>query len=323
MLSNTIKFFVASSLLVVSQCFTIVLPKKSNKLLASKNEDDFDPLLSPHAYPNGTNNGPLPSSKKVIDNCRIEDEKDWSPLKLKNAKNDFEGASAEDYDVQKSTFTRQWAASTKVIEPSQDLKGKKEREIPSELFDPLLSPHAYPLGTNAGAVPVEQETIGILIIDHGSRRASSNEQLNIIAEMYQTRAPDNYVVKAAHMEIAEPSIYDSIRSLCQEGIKTIICHPYFLSPGRHVQEDIPQLIEEASSRLKQEGLVEELNIMTTEAVGSDLGMMVDLIEKKIEDTVGIKNMKVHGGFVTKGKSKDFGMLGGFFGEVQRMIDEQL
>ena len=63
--------------------------------------------------------------------------------------------------------------------------------------------------------------------------------------------------------------------------------------------------------------------MTTEAVGSDLGMMVDMIEKKIEDTVGIHNMKVHSGFVTRDKSKDFGMMGGFFGEVQRMIDEQL
>lgn len=280
-------------------------------------------MLSPHAYPKGTNNGPTSSGEKSFENSRTEDEKDWSPLKLKNVKMDFEGASAEDYDIQKSRFTRQWAASTNSVEPNQELKAKKERNVPSELFDPLLSPHAYPLGTDAGAVPVEQETIGILIIDHGSRRASSNERLNIIAEMYQARAPDNYVVKAAHMEIAEPSIYDGIQSLCQEGIKTIICHPYFLSPGRHVQEDIPELIEEASSRLKQEGVVEELNIMTTEAVGSDLGMMVDLIEKKIEDTIGIENMKVHSGFVTKRKSKDFGMLGGFFGEVQRMIDEQV
>ena len=321
-----LKLFLVSSLLTVSQSFTIGVLKTNSKsilLFASQNEDDFDPLLSPHAYPKGTDFGPLLSEGKRDENSRIIDEDDWSPLKLKNVKKDFEGASAEDYDIQKSRFSRPWAISTNSVEPSQELKAKKERNVPSELFDPLLSPHAYPLGTDAGSVPVEQETVGILIIDHGSRRASSNERLDVIADMYQARAPDNYVVKAAHMEIAEPSIYDGIRSLCQEGITTIICHPYFLSPGRHVQEDIPQLIEEASNRLKQEGVVEELNIMTTEAVGSDLGMMVDMIEKKIEDTVGIHNMKVHSGFVTRDKSKDFGMMGGFFGEVQRMIDEQL
>ena len=32
----------------------------------------------------------------------------------------------------------------------------------------------------------------------------------------------------------------------------IICHPYFLSPGRHVREDIPRIVNEAVSSLEIE-----------------------------------------------------------------------
>ena len=48
------------------------------------------------------------------------------------------------------------------------------------------------------------------------------------------------------MEIAPPSIKDGIQTFVEEeGVEKIVCHPYFLSPGRHVVEDIPQVIEEA------------------------------------------------------------------------------
>jgi len=32
----------------------------------------------------------------------------------------------------------------------------------------------------------------------------------------------------------------------ESGAEFIICHPFFLSRGRHVSEDIPQLMKEAS-----------------------------------------------------------------------------
>lgn len=326
------KFFLTFKLLLslafsnTSQSFLLTARKKTSFVL-SNSQDDFDPLLSPHSYAKGIDYGPIASNDLSSRNSsgQDEDEDDCSPLKLRNVKRDFEGASLEEYTVKKSSFTHQWSTSMNSVEVSRSFKSRKQnkKKVSAELFDPLLSPHAYPLGTDAGAVPVEQETIGILIIDHGSKRASSNERLNTIAEMYQSRAPDNYVVKASHMEIAEPSIYDGIKSLCDEGINTIICHPYFLSPGRHVQEDIPQLIEEASLRLKQEGISNDLNIIITEAVGSDLDLMVDLIQRKIEDTVGIQNMKIKTGFIPKSKDKEFGTIGGFFGEIQRMIEEQL
>ena len=88
--------------------------------------------------------------------------------------------------------------------------------------------------------------IGVLLVDHGSSRAASNAHLEKLAELNQQRAPSYYVIKAAHMEIAPPSIKDGIQTFVEEeGVEKIVCHPYFLSPGRHVVEDIPQVIEEA------------------------------------------------------------------------------
>jgi len=48
------------------------------------------------------------------------------------------------------------------------------------------------------------------------------------------------------MEIAEPSIRTAFAKCVSRGADKIICYPYFLSRGRHVTEDIPNLIADAA-----------------------------------------------------------------------------
>ena len=50
---------------------------------------------------------------------------------------------------------------------------------------------------------------------------------------------------AAHMEIAKPSIADAIEQCSAAGYKRVVVAPYFLSSGRHIQQDIPALVAEA------------------------------------------------------------------------------
>ena len=52
---------------------------------------------------------------------------------------------------------------------------------------------------------------------------------------------------AAHMEIASPSIKDAVAHCVQEGCHEVIVAPYFLSQGRHIQQDIPALVAEAQA----------------------------------------------------------------------------
>ena len=84
------------------------------------------------------------------------------------------------------------------------------------------------------------------------------------------------VVEAAHMEMAEPSISTAYKRCVELGAKHIICHPFFLSPGRHVQEDIPALMKEASLQYPD----------VTYSITSPLGMqsgIIELISKAIND----------------------------------------
>ena len=209
-----------------------------------------------------------------------------------------------------------------------------------DVFDPRLSPHVYaegipecseeeqassthdvlsaPAPTTMSQGPTTSTKVGVLLIDHGSRRASSNDRLLELASVYEQRSPDHYVVRAAHMEIATPSIEDGIRDLIEtEGVGQIVCHPYFLSPGRHVQEDIPELVAEAIETL---GVT--IPIVTTDPVGSSLDVMINAIGTLVDESV--RDLGGHEGRgQQQGASDREYKLGGFFGEVQRMIDEQI
>ncbi len=86
--------------------------------------------------------------------------------------------------------------------------------------------------------------LGLLLVDHGSRRAESNVQLDDMAARVRALRPDA-VVGAAHMEIAEPSIAQGIATLVAAGASEIAVLTYFLSDGRHCREDVPALVREA------------------------------------------------------------------------------
>lgn len=151
---------------------------------------------------------------------------------------------------------------------------------------------------------------GIVIVDHGSRRAASNDMLVEFCTLY-AELTGQPIVQPAHMEIAEPTIAQAIgarphpspaaaaccrapllpqslfrlpppRSFactCSQqqhpaharppaatatclgrchpgaagrcvaaGARRVIIAPYFLSRGRHIQDDIPALVAEAQQQ---------------------------------------------------------------------------
>ena len=91
------------------------------------------------------------------------------------------------------------------------------------------------------------EKLGIIIVDHGSKRAESNDMLLDVAAMFQ-RATGHAIVEPAHMELAEPTIQTAFDRCVARGATTVVCHPYFLLPGRHWDQDIPHLTGEAARK---------------------------------------------------------------------------
>ncbi|NLE47133.1 MAG: cobalamin biosynthesis protein CbiX [Sandaracinaceae bacterium] len=88
---------------------------------------------------------------------------------------------------------------------------------------------------------------GIILIDHGSRRAEANAALETMASYLEAALGGGLVVAFAHMELAPPSLFEAARALVEDGVRDIVVFPYFLSDGRHVSEDIPQQMEEAAA----------------------------------------------------------------------------
>jgi sirohydrochlorin ferrochelatase len=87
---------------------------------------------------------------------------------------------------------------------------------------------------------------GIIIVDHGSRRAQSNELLEEVAAQFGKRFAELYdIVEPAHMEIAEPSIATAYAACVKRGATHVVVCPFFLGPGKHWTGDIPRLAREA------------------------------------------------------------------------------
>jgi sirohydrochlorin ferrochelatase len=88
--------------------------------------------------------------------------------------------------------------------------------------------------------------LGLLLIDHGSRRAEANRQLDDMAERVRRLRPQALVL-AAHMELAPPDLAAGFADLVARGATRIAILPFFLGDGRHLSEDIPRLATVAAA----------------------------------------------------------------------------
>lgn len=89
--------------------------------------------------------------------------------------------------------------------------------------------------------------VGVIIVDHGSRRRESNEMLHEATARFAAQS-EFAIVEPAHMELAEPTIAQAFDHCVARGATEIVVFPYFLSPGRHWTEDIPRLTALAAEK---------------------------------------------------------------------------
>lgn len=94
--------------------------------------------------------------------------------------------------------------------------------------------------------PQITDRIGLIVVDHGSRRAESNLMLEEIARRV-AEVVDYEIVEPAHMELAEPSIATAFHACAARGATTVVIQPYFLLPGKHWSQDIPELAAAAAA----------------------------------------------------------------------------
>src|SRR5262245_23383668 len=87
----------------------------------------------------------------------------------------------------------------------------------------------------------------LLLIAHGSRRAEANADLDYLAAELRARG-EYLVVQPSYLELAEPGIVAGGEMCVAAGAATVVMLPYFLSPGRHVVEDLTAARDELAKR---------------------------------------------------------------------------
>ncbi len=117
----------------------------------------------------------------------------------------------------------------------------------------------------------------IIIVDHGSRLDASNQMLEAVAAAFAQRFADRYpIVEPAHMELCEPSIATAYAACVRRGAREIVVIPYFLGPGKHWTNDIPELTRAAAA----------MHPGTRYHVAMPLGiddLMLELLAKRADD----------------------------------------
>ncbi|MCX7856585.1 MAG: precorrin-8X methylmutase [Deltaproteobacteria bacterium] len=104
----------------------------------------------------------------------------------------------------------------------------------------------------------------IILVAHGSRKAESIN-MNVIANsVHRLLHPTctRSCVKFAFLQFTRPDLSSTIEECIIEGAKTIIIHPFFLSFGRHVTEDIPEIVETFEKKFPQ------IKFLITQPIGT-------------------------------------------------------
>ncbi|MCS7166427.1 MAG: CbiX/SirB N-terminal domain-containing protein [Gemmatales bacterium] len=117
----------------------------------------------------------------------------------------------------------------------------------------------------------------ILLIAHGSRRAAANAELEWIAMRLRERLP-HWIIEHAYLEIAEPTIPQGIARCVAQGAAHVILTPYFLSAGRHVQEDLEAARRAAGAQYPH------VRFSLARALGPH-ELLVDLLVLRVEEVM--------------------------------------
>jgi len=165
---------------------------------------------------------------------------------------------------------------------------------------------------------------GLLLVAHGSRITSSNEEIvrlstrladrlqsgqysnskltsvenqrtdhcsrpsiNLISSDIRSpeAKPDNVVVEHAFLELTEPSIPQGIDKCASRGVARLYVLPYFLAAGRHVREDIPEAVKQGRDRHPQMTITVLSHIGQSESMLDLIIAMASDQESSVQDVL--------------------------------------
>ena len=116
---------------------------------------------------------------------------------------------------------------------------------------------------------------GVILFSHGSRTEGSNRAFKKFVEDIEKK--ENIAeIRHAFLEFTGPGLKETAEELISRGVSKIVVVPVFLFPGKHVQDDLPKLVEELK------GEHEKVEFVVTEVIASH-PKFKGLIEERIKE----------------------------------------
>ncbi len=97
------------------------------------------------------------------------------------------------------------------------------------------------------------QTKALIIMGHGSRRVSANEEFSGYAKRVEAMNEENTVPRYQHvgvafLEFSPLTLMEACELAVNAGCNSIDVYPVFLTLGKHVGRDIPQQVAELMER---------------------------------------------------------------------------
>lgn len=123
--------------------------------------------------------------------------------------------------------------------------------------------------------PSQNRRVALLLIAHGSRRPEANADLESVAG--QLRERGRYpLVQASFLELAEPDIETGGSYCVDRGATDVVLLPYFLSPGKHVVEDLTAARDRLAERFPS------VRFVLAEPLGPH-PLLLDVLEQRAQE----------------------------------------
>ena len=115
-------------------------------------------------------------------------------------------------------------------------------------------------------------TTGIIVFAHGSRIEPANEAVRKAAAEL-ARTGEHAHVEAAFLELGRPDIEEAADMLVARDVRRLVIVPYFLTPGMHLERDLPPLVDRISKKNRN------IQVLVTESLDGHPGLVQILADR--------------------------------------------
>jgi sirohydrochlorin cobaltochelatase len=117
------------------------------------------------------------------------------------------------------------------------------------------------------------KSFSILIVAHGSRERSAQEEFKKLVGKYRKRHP-GWKIAHAFLELAKPSIPQALEKLAASSDEILVL-PLFLFAAKHVRKHIPEIL--AAFRKQHP----KVKIKLAKPLGAD-GKLLDILDQRLK-----------------------------------------